>query len=231
MVSALLLLLIAVTAWFSLRSSLLVTLALALQLTQMMTASHFGVGQTWGPNSRTSTNFGDLKEYHPIIHPIKKWRNCPAMLASTQRVQTHDPPKKWKQWPLNSDQSSGFRIPKWTDRIRRPVGPPTTGFLESLPAARRCPARPDLRGTWGTGRDSEPQWNTFNLVFFKTNPSDPNFEYLKFYEYLDLLVEFLWISYNPIPILNIYVIYETISNQGPGPNRIDPILNQMAFFL
>ena len=67
----------------------------------------------------------------------------------------------------NSDQSSGFRIPKWTDRIRRPVGPPTTGFLESLPAARRCPARPDLRGTWGTGRDSEPQWNTFNLVFFK----------------------------------------------------------------
>jgi hypothetical protein len=130
----------------------------ALQLTLMMTASHFGVGQTWGPNSRTSTNFGDLKEYHPIIHPIKKWRNCPAMLASTQRVQTHDPPKKWKQWPLNSDQSSGFRIPKWTDRIRRPVGPPTTGFLESLPAARRCPARPDLRGTWGTGRDSEPQW-------------------------------------------------------------------------
>ena len=176
MVSALLLVLIAVTGWFSLRSSLLVTLALALQLTKMMTASHFGVGQTWGPNSRTSTNFGDLKQYHPIIHPIYEWRNCPAMLASTQRVQTHDPPQKWKQWPLNSDQSFGFRIPKWTispypeargtSRIHRVFGelarcPPLSG-----------PARPAAslsRSGWDKGDGF--QQNTFNLVFFFVNKS------------------------------------------------------------
>lgn len=155
MVSALLLLLIAVTGWFSLRSSLLVTLALALQLTQMMTASHFGVGQTWGPNPRTSTNFGDLKEYHPIIHPIKKWRNCPAMLASTQRVQTHDPPKKWKQWPLNSDQSSGFRIPKWTDRIRRPRG---TSHHRVFGELARCPPLSGPAGSQGDLGDRPRFW-------------------------------------------------------------------------